>query len=39
MELCSEGSVYDLLNKPENAYGFAEPKFVVFFNDFGMINN
>jgi len=35
MELCSEGSVYDLLCRPENFYGFSETQFVEFFADFG----
>ena len=35
MELCSEGSVYDLLCRPENFYGFPETQFVEFFADFG----
>jgi len=34
MELCSEGSVYDLLCRPENFYGFSETQFVEFFADF-----
>jgi len=34
-ELCSEGSVYDLLCRPENFYGFPETQFVEFFFDFG----
>jgi len=34
MELCSEGSVYDLLRRPENFYGFPETQFVEFFADF-----
>jgi TANK-binding kinase 1 len=34
MELCSEGSVYDLLCRPENAHGFPEIQFVDFFRDF-----
>jgi len=37
MELCSEGSVYDLLCRPENFYGFPEMQFVEFFADFGKL--
>lgn len=35
MEMCSEGSVYDLLCRPENAFGFSETLFIGFFNDLG----
>jgi len=35
MEMCSEGSVYDLLCRPENFYGFPESQFAEFFKDFG----
>ena len=35
MEICSEGSVSDLLSRPENFYGFPEAHFVGFFADFG----
>jgi len=33
-ELCSEGSVYDMLCRPENFYGFPEAQFVEFFANF-----
>ena len=39
MELCSEGSVYDLLSRPENFYGFPETQFIGFFADFSELCN
>lgn len=35
MELCSEGSVYDMINKPEYYFGFPESELLVFLQDFG----
>ena len=31
--MCSEGSVQDLIAKPENAYGFPESEFFILFSD------
>lgn len=33
MEFCSEGSVYDMLNKPEYLFGFPELEYLVFIQD------
>jgi len=35
MELCTEGSVHDLLTKPEYAHGLPEAEYVAFLFDLG----
>ena len=37
MELCSEGSVHDLLVKPDYSHGFPESRYYTFILDFGML--
>ena len=33
MELCAGGSLFSILEQPENTFGFVEEEFIVFFND------
>ena len=39
MELCTGGSLYDVIDSPENAYGLSEAEFKQVIYDVGMFNN
>ena len=38
MELCTGGSLYDVIDSPENAYGLSEAEFKQVIYDVGMFN-
>jgi TANK-binding kinase 1 len=39
MELCTGGSLYDVIDSPENAYGLSEAEFKQVIYDVGMFSN